>query len=755
MRKWEIPKAELAATIGHIMEIEWNKEWRSESVWIDFEVFEPNLRINPEKKDLVKDLETKIEEADLVYIMTDFDFAWQQISSELYDIYKKHKKKMLNAPFREVIAKYINESIENATSWPIHWMYEAGKTRLALDRIIGRWYSSLVSKYWNWLKDVSAWRVQSPALRILAERELEITKFASKPYFTIQAHHPDFLSWHEMNAFRDEDWNITFSEEEAEEMLKKLDWIKDAKVISYEEKPRSRSPYAPFKKSTLQAAASSILWMWTKQFDAVAQRLYDSWYTSYIRTDAVRLDDEKNEAILKLVAEEYPKEYQLKEWIYYENSKSAQEWHIWISPTKIEVERKVIDKALWEEFWDLYDLIRKRAIASQMPNAEYMTQKVILDIWWENFIVKWEKLLFDWFLKVYNFSDEEEAEEDSWWLEPLKKWDLVKVKKITTTEHKTKPKPRYNTASLIKILEKYWIWRPSTYSSILTTLEKRWYVELQWKKQVCYVTEKWIAVYEALMKFAEKDIMDFWFTSDMEEKRDELAKWKVKYLDLMKEFFEKISETMEEHWVFFNEDWFVRFNWSSKAVDVIYSEVLDPFDKSTFLIERNSENWKYLKSEINWANFPSDVEFTWEKCPDCWWPIMQATSQKWNLYKCCSFTRAKKEDWETVCNYFEKKESKQEDTWLKCPRCWEWTIVQKETSKWLIQICSTWDKCDFFNFLWKVEQTWEECEFCCWEMIVKTFASWKKRKECINRFYDIKKKENYGCENPWTWVNED
>lgn len=767
MKAWRIPNWELWATVWHFMQIEDPSKpyW----LWIEIEWFVPNYEVDEEKKDNIKELENKIKNADTVFIMTDEDFEWHKIAQTLYDYFKKYKKKFYRTPFTDLDVSSLINSINKRSRNPHNWKNKAWQARAVLDRIIWWWYSPIVRKKANWLKQVSAWRVQSIVMRILAERELEIANHSSSNYYTIWANHPKiWWSWHIENKTKLEDGKFKFSKEDSDEIMKKIWNARIAKVISYEEWTRVRKPNAPFKDSTFQSEASNLLWMSTKRAMQLWNMMVDKKLMSYVRSASIVLQDEKIEKIREILTDTYEKDYISEDVIEYVNPwKKIEEWHYWIAPIDFDITPSEVKKIMWKD-WDeaskLYELVWKRAVSSQMSPAKYDTQKMVLDIEWEEFVIKWERMTFEWFLKVYDYREEdEEWEEELSWFKSFEKWDEIVIKEFDVIEHKTKPKPRFNEVSLSKFLENLWIWRPSTRPWIVPNLSsaKKAYIELwKWKKPQIFVTEKWMAVYEALTKFAKNDILNFEYTANMEDLIDKLADfdWKeadIEYEKALSQLYEPIAKVMEENWVSFNS-W---SDYSSDSSEIEYSDILDPCWnwKDEFLIIRNSSHWRYFKSWLTWANYPWDIEDTWETCPKCKSMLLQASSKAWNKYKFCSASKVEEDNkaWIKKCDYFEWWSWwKQEDTWVECPKCWKWTITKKETSKWLIQICSTWDSCDFFNFLWHIEETEDKCSECWWEMIIKTLPSWSKRKDCINRFYDVKKRKNYWCSNEWDWYND-
>lgn len=647
MNKWEIPKWEMWATVWHFYQIQWATDGKKVGLGVDLNTFDINYSVDPEKKALIKELEEKIKKADIVFVMTDDDYEWEVIAYSIYDYFKKYISKFRRTPFTEIEKKSINSSIENSTELYRENKMLAGRSRAALDRIIGWGYSPLVKKYGENLTNVSAGRVQSPSLDILVEREKEIWWHSSKNYFSIWAEHPEIGKWafsmHTGSKIKDEAGKMHFTEEEKDEILEKLKNCKEATVVSYEEGKRTRNPNAPFKMSTITSEWWAILGFSADKIQKIGNQLVDLGISSYIRTDSVIYKPETIEVIRDYIAKNFDEKYQTNDVIEYQDLKSAQQWHNGISPVNIYKTVEEVRKQHSDEHAQLYELIWKRAIASQMASAQYETQKMILNIDGEEFVLKWEKCVFKWFLEVYNFNnlseDGEFEEEKEFWFPKFNVWDKISVASIKSEEHKTKPPSRYNEASLIKFLEKQWVWRPSTYASIFKNLEDKWYVEIKTKKRVFYATDKWLATSEALKKFAKNDILDINFTSKVEDERDTFAKLsgselKKAYLDHMSNFYEAIKKTMEEWWVSFDENWFTVF--------------------------KNSSGW----------NWNANLELIWAKC-DCSGDLGIKKTTKWDILVCSK-----------NCGFFNFLGNNYSILDEECPVCANKTISKTVWAKW-------------------------------------------------------------------------
>ena len=512
--------------------------------------------------------------------------------------------------------------------------------RAVLDRIIGWSYSSILYKKSNWMDNVSAWRCQSPLLRFLTEREREIRAFVPRDYYTIHADHKSFVSNHIKNKTLDDNEDLVFNEADGNNMLEKLKEEKEGTIIDYIESTYLTNPKEPFEMAGFNSACSSILWLSLAETTKIGQSLYEWWYLTYIRTDAIVLEDDKNNEIRDYINNNLGGKYLPAFPNVYKNPPEAQAWHMWICPVDINFTPQDAYAELPDKEAKVYELVWKRAIASQMPAAEYEKQLIKVSIKDEIFIYQAVKRSFDWFLSVWNYTvkDSDDDVDESSWINDVGIWNKIPVKAIKLVPHKTKPKSRYKEDTCILKLKSLRIWRPATHASFIETLLDRWYITIKSKK--IYVTEKWEAVNDIIMSFAENDIMDFNFTKRMEDLRDDLTNWKIKYIDLAKEFFENIKKTLDANGVYIDSDWFVRTSWS----------------------------WN--------ANNP--WEDTGHACPKCGWHLMRKTTAKWEMIVCSNSTY---KDWKAGgCTYFNFLGTYEKTNEI-CSTC-KWNLIITTLKNW-------------------------------------------------------------------------
>lgn len=526
--------------------------------------FTPTYEIQPDKEKVIDELKRLSKTAETVWLASDEDREGEAISWHLYEALKLDKKKTKRIVFHEITKPAIQKAIQNPRAIDIN-LVNAQQARRVLDRLVGFELSPIL---WRKVRpSLSAGRVQSVAVRLIVEREREIQNFKSTSAFKVSAIFKAGGSV--VKAELDKRFN---TEEDAQKFLEKC---KNANftIGNLETKPAKRSPAAPFTTSTLQQEAARKLGFSVAQTMMLAQRLYEAGKITYMRTDSVNLSEtamnQANEAINKNYGKKYyqPRQFKTK-------SKGAQEAHEAIRPTYINVTE--VDGDPKEA--RLYDLIWKRTIASQMSDAELekTTAKITISTTTETFVAQGEVLKFDGFLKVYMESsdDEDNEDENSSMLPPLKVGDKLLNQEITATQRFTHHPPRYTEASLVKKLEELGIGRPSTYAPTISTVQKRNYVEKTdregtprnysvltfsgnaIKKEVktentgaekskLFPTDIGMVVNDFLLQYFP-DIMDFHFTAKVEEEFDEIAEGKLDWTKMLKDFYKPFHKIVEK-----------------------------------------------------------------------------------------------------------------------------------------------------------------------------------------------------------------
>lgn len=529
--------------------------------------FEPKYEISPDKKELVKTLKKLVSESEMIWLATDEDREGEAISWHLYEVLGLTDANTKRIVFHEITKPAILKAIENPRKID-NFLVDAQQARRLLDRLVGYELSPVL---WKKVKSqLSAGRVQSVAVRLVVEREREINDFHSKSEFRVTALFETTDKKHVKalcpTRFKEED--------EARAMLQGL-INASYTVLKTEIKPTYRNPAPPFTTSTLQQEASRKLGLPVARTMQLAQRLYESGHITYMRTDSVNLSQTAIGAAIKQVTNMFGAEYSNPR-NYTTKNDSAQEAHEAIRPTYFEN----IEAGEDNQQMKLYELIWKRALASQMARAEL--EKTTVNIGnsgnKELFVAEGEVIKFDGFLKVYLESTDDEDEEDGEGMLPkMNEGENLNALQITATEKYSKPAARYTEASLVKKLEELGIGRPSTYAPTISTVQKRGYVvgesrdgktrdihmltlqngqikaELKqenygYEKNKLFPTDIGILVTDFLQDNF-KQIMDYGFTASVEKEFDEIAEgmksWQKMLDGFYKPFHDLVTKTTE------------------------------------------------------------------------------------------------------------------------------------------------------------------------------------------------------------------
>jgi len=529
--------------------------------------FKPTYEISPDKKDVVKELKKLAKEADTVWLATDDDREGEAISWHLKESLDLDDAKTRRIVFREITKNAILNAVQTPRGIDID-LVNAQQARRILDRLVGFEMSPVL---WKKIKaGLSAGRVQSVAVRIVVDREREVLQFHPTALYKVTAEFKDGSK-----SIKAELPSRFDTEAEAQAFLTKLIGA-DFFVRDLEKKPAKKSPSAPFTTSTLQQEASRKLSFSVAQTMTVAQRLYEAGKISYMRTDSVNLSEFASEAAKTTITNNYGAEYSFTR-KYKNKNENAQEAHEAIRPTDFNVQQASADRNEQR----LYDLIWKRAIASQMADARL--ERTVVTIGNnkspENFIASGEVITFEGFLKVYLESkdDEDEDEEETEakagataTLPPLKVDQKLGLNQIIAVERYTRPPSRYTEASLVKKLEEMGIGRPSTYAPTISTIQKRGYVIKEDRdgreRKLTQLTLKDNAVKTAVItentgqensKLFPTDlamitndflvehfprVTDFNFTAMVEKEFDDIAEGKIEWQSMLKGFYGDFHE---------------------------------------------------------------------------------------------------------------------------------------------------------------------------------------------------------------------
>lgn len=575
--------------------------------------FEPKYVIPTKARKNLNLLKKEAEKANEIILATDPDREGEAISWHLIEALKlKDYKRVV---FHEITKTAIQNAIKNPLKLNEN-LSDAQQARRILDRIVGYKLSPFLWK--KVARRLSAGRVQSVAVRLICEREEEIKNFKPEKYFTISAVFKDFESLLTKINNKKLDKLAIKTNKQAEEIIKNL---KNAEYIvqKIEKKEIKRHPQAPFKTSSLQQEANKKFRFSSKMTMRLAQNLYEKGYITYHRTDSLNVSSEALNKAEKVIKEKFGNSYYTKR--IFKTKGRAEEAHEAIRPTfqtnlKLDAKQK-----------KLYDLIYNRFLASQMSSAIFDSKKVEIKADNYTFEASGSTLKFDGFLKVYKMKFKENK------LPKLQKKQILKLKKLKKEEHSTMPKARYNEASLIKKLEEYEIGRPSTYATIISTIQTRNYVEKNEDRR--FVPTEIGQIVNNTLKENFENIVDYKFTAEMEKKLDNIGEGKENWREVIKNFYFPFNENLERK----------------------YKEV------------------KTQKPE---------PEITDKICPKCQKPLAIKMSRFGKFLACTGFPK---------CKY---AESLKKDLGITCPQCGIGKITEKRTKKGKIfYACTKWPDCDF------------------------------------------------------------
>ncbi len=462
LKKHKLTDYRVMASAGHVRDL------RQHSFSIDVaDNFRPEYVITDDKKTLVKELKAQAKKADLVYLASDEDREGEAIAWHLKEALELPSEKIRRIVFHEITAEAFLEALQHPRDIDMN-LVDAQQARRVLDRIVGFELSPVL---WKRIRpSLSAGRVQSVAVRLIVDREREINAFVPQSAFRLQA---DFALT-SGESLRTE-LNHRFADEQEARALMQTCLTLPFVVGSITRRPARRSPAAPFTTSTLQQEAAHKLGYSVSQTMRLAQSLYESGHITYMRTDSVNLSNQALNAIAQQIARHPGKEYHQPR-KYQTKSKGAQEAHEAIRPTYID--REQVDGTPQEQ--RLYDLIRKRTLASQMADAQLERTVVTLPVEGSEyaFTAQGEVITFRGFLDVYMESATEDGTpETTKLLPPMKEGEGLTLKKLLAEERFTQRPPRYTEASMVSKMEELGIGRPSTYAPTIQTIQNRGYVE--------------------------------------------------------------------------------------------------------------------------------------------------------------------------------------------------------------------------------------------------------------------------------------
>ncbi len=699
---------EVIASKGHVRDL----SKFALGIKIDETGFTPNYVVDKDHKELVKQIIELSKKASITYIATDEDREGEAIGYHVACLIGGKLESYPRIVFHEITQNAILNALKTPRKIDMSKV-NAQQARRFLDRIVGFKLSSLISS--KITKGLSAGRVQSAALKLVIDKEREIKAFKPLTYFTLDAYFESHLEAqlisYKGNKLKAQE---LIDEKKAQEIKNELE--KESYAISSIVKKSKKSPTPPpFMTSTLQQSASSLLGFSPTKTMSIAQKLYEGVATpqgvmgviTYMRTDSLNIAKEALEEARAKILKDYGKDYlPPKAKVYSSKNKNAQEAHEAIRPTSIILEPNALKDYLKPEELKLYTLIYKRFLASQMQDALFESQSVVVACEKGEFKASGRKLLFDGYYKILGDDDKDKL------LPNLKENDPIKLEKLESNAHVTEPPARYSEASLIKVLESLGIGRPSTYAPTISLLQNRDYIKVE-KKQISAL-ESAFKVIEILEKHFE-EIVDSKFSASLEEELDNIAQNKADYQQVLKDFYYPFMDKIE-----------------AGKKNIISQKVHEKTGQSCpkcggELVKKNSRygefiacnnypKCKYVKQTEN-ANDGANQEL----CEKCGGEMVQKFSRNGAFLACNNYPECK--NTKSLKNTPNAKETIEG---LKCPECGG-DIALKRSKKGSFYGCNNYPKCNFLSNHKPINKRCEKCHYLMSERIYRK----KKAHECI------------------------
>ncbi|EJB71102.1 type I DNA topoisomerase [Helicobacter pylori] len=699
---------EVVASKGHVRDL----SKFALGIKIDETGFTPNYVVDKDHKELVKQIIELSKKASITYIATDEDREGEAIGYHVACLIGGKLESYPRIVFHEITQNAILNALKTPRQIDMSKV-NAQQARRFLDRIVGFKLSSLISS--KITKGLSAGRVQSAALKLVVDKEREIKAFKPLTYFTLDAlFEPNLeaqLISYKGNKLKAQE---LIDGKKAQEIKNELE--KESYIISSIVKKSKKSPTPPpFMTSTLQQSASSLLGFSPTKTMSIAQKLYEGVTTpqgvmgviTYMRTDSLNIAKEALEEARAKILKDYGKDYlPPKAKVYSSKNKNAQEAHEAIRPTSIILEPNALKDYLKPEELKLYTLIYKRFLASQMQDALFESQSVVVACEKGEFKASGRKLLFDGYYKILGNDDKDKL------LPNLKENDPIKLEKLESNAHVTEPPARYSEASLIKVLESLGIGRPSTYAPTISLLQNRDYIKVE-KKQISAL-ESAFKVIEILEKHFE-EIVDSKFSASLEEELDNIAQNKADYQQVLKDFYYPFMDKIE-----------------AGKKNIVSQKVHEKTGQSCpkcggELVKKNSRygefiacnnypKCKYIKQTENANN-----EARQELCEKCGGEMVQKFSRNGAFLACSNYPECK--NTKSLKNTPSAKETIEG---VKCPECGG-DIALKRSRKGSFYGCNNYPKCNFLSNHKPINKRCEKCHYLMSERIYRK----KKAHECI------------------------
>ncbi len=702
------------ASWGHIRDLPKSK------LGVDVENdFEPEFHIIPVRKKIVAELQQEAEKCDSVLLAADPDREGEAICWHLSMVLKDKSTQVYRMLFHEITKPAVAEALKDLRKLDEN-MIKAQHTRRILDRLVGYSISPLLWKKIG--RGLSAGRVQSVALRLICEREKEITDFKQEEFWTIAAslravNPPPFKA----NLVKIQGKKAKVDNEgQAQKIVSALEKtpfiLEDVQV-----KEKKKNPPPPYITSTLQQEGFRQLRFPVKKTMIVAQRLYEGkeigteglvGLITYMRTDSVRISDSALEGGRKYIKDHHAAGYLPSKPRVYKNKRKAQDAHEAIRPTSFDLPPDAVEPYLDRDELRLYTMIWKRFLASQMSSA--LVQETQFDIAAApyQFKAKGEVIKFDGFLALFSKKDKAEAE-DEMTLPLAEPGEKLKLLELDPKQNFTQPPPRYSEGSLVKELEARGIGRPSTYVPIISTLLDREYVTKEKGKFIPREIGVFVNDY-LILNFP--DLMQFEFTAQLEEKLDLISEGKDDWLEYLKSYYELLKKDLEK----------AAQIESFKGKGIPSADICPECEKPLVIKEGRFGRFKacsgFPECKYKQGMEKKETKLLDEDCPECGSQMVLRDGRYGAFTACSNYP---------TCKYIK---TDKKDTGIGCPEC-DGTIVRKKTRKGKIFYgCSKYPKCKFATWDEPLEQACPQCE--------RKFILRKKQKTGMILFYCNKE----GCE---------
>lgn len=684
------------ASMGHIRDLP------TRTLGVDVENnFEPKYVEDSKKKKIISELKEAAKNADKIFLASDHDREGEAIAWHLSKVLEKDikDKELYRIVFNEITQKAIDDSLKNPGKIDMAKV-DAQQARRVLDRIVGYSISPLLWKVIA--KDLSAGRVQSVALRLICEREAEITAFVPKEFWRVEAEFwrdnlPKFKATLEKYQGKKKELE---NEADANAVLEAIAG-KEALLSEIKRSNRAVQPQAPFITSTLQQEASKLLSFQAQRTMSIAQQLYEgvelggdsTGLITYMRTDSTRITPEANAACKSLIKERFGEEYVYSSMRLFKNKQSAQDAHEAIRPTDPFRTPESLEPYLSKEQLKLYTLIWQRFVATQMTAAKLLVTQATIQLGEAEFSATGNQISFDGFTKCYphvKIPLGESIHKD------YANGDNLEYQKPEKSQHFTTPPSRFTEASLIKELEAKGIGRPSTYASIISTIRNRKYVTIE--KRSFIPTALGMDVNSFLVDKFDA-LFNVKFTAQMEDKLDEVEYGKQVWHKLIRGYYDDMNILIEK----------VDVKREKEALTEETDIICDKCNEAKMVVRRGRsgeflacsnypkcKNSKNFKRDLNGSIVIIVPEVLDEKCPECGKDLIEKNGRFGTFIACTGYP---------ACKYARPKTLD-----MKCPECKTGDVAQRKNKKGnTFYSCTRYPDCKWISNFKPVEQTCPNC----------------------------------------------